>query len=72
MRMATIKVEAITPQMNNRMELFLGIRTSKGMISIPFRFDDQGSASANEKYAFDELKVFLQEAQQALEALGRQ
>jgi hypothetical protein len=68
--MATIKVEGNTQQTNNRVEVILVIQTSKGMISIPFRFDHQGSALADEKYAFDELKVLLQESQQALEALG--
>jgi hypothetical protein len=55
--MATIKVEGNTQQTNNRVEVILVIQTSKGMISLPFRFDHQGSALADEKYAFDELKV---------------
>jgi hypothetical protein len=70
--MATIRLDSITREMNHGVEVNLDIRTSKGKIVVPFRFGDQGSAAANEKQAYQELKVWLQEAQQALEALGGQ
>jgi hypothetical protein len=65
--MATINVEGVSREMNGKVEVRLDVRTSMGKISVPFKFDDQGSASANEKHAYGELRVWLQEAQQALE-----
>jgi hypothetical protein len=68
--MATIKVEGIKQAMNGAVEVNLDIRTTMGKLVVPLRFEDQGSAAANEKRAYQELRVWLQEALQAVEAHG--
>ena len=67
--MATIAVESTRRGMNGTVEVRLDVRTSMGKIIVPLKFPDQGSPAANEKQAYHELRVWLQEAQQALEAL---
>jgi hypothetical protein len=67
--MATIAVDSTTREMNGMVEVKLDVRTSMGKIIVPFKFADQGSSAANEKHAYAELRVWLQEALQALEAL---
>ena len=66
--MAMIKTESIEP---DRAHLYgvivrLHVQTSTGRFTFPFTVDDQGSPSANEQQAHRELRIFLQEALQAL------
>jgi hypothetical protein len=70
--MATIKVQEINRQLNQRVEVVLDVRTSMGKIILPFKFDDQGSDEANEKHAHRELRQWLKEADQALDLLSGQ
>jgi len=69
--MASITVDGIQREMNRQVEVRLDVRTSMGKIIVPLKFDDQGSAAANEKHAYVELRVWLQEALQALDAHQR-
>jgi hypothetical protein len=69
--MATIKVESIEPDkehIGQGVVVKLDVQTSVGRFTFPFAFEDQGSAAENENRALRELRVYLQEALQALEA----
>jgi hypothetical protein len=66
----TIEIGSAKRGTNGMVEVTMDVRTSAGKMILPFKFPDQGSARANEKRAYDELKVWLQETQEALEARG--
>ena len=66
--MATVKVQWATSGQNVGQEAIvcIDVQTSVGNCAFPFSVDDQGSDRANEHQARRELRVFLQEALQAL------
>ena len=67
--MATVKVQWVTLAdcVGQQAYVCIEVQTSVGGCAFPFSVDDQGSDQANEQQARRELKVFLEEA---LEALG--
>jgi hypothetical protein len=67
--MATVTTLRIGPDkqhLGQSVEVMLEVRTSTGRFTFPFIFEDQGSESANEMRARQELRTLLQEALQAL------
>jgi len=63
--MATVKIVS-TETHGHNVEVKLEARTSMGPFTFPFAFEDQGSTTANEKQAYRELRIVLQEALAAL------
>jgi len=64
---ATIRTVGIKPEMQQQVTVELQVSTpSGGRHTFPMRIPDQGSAGANEDEARRHLKVFCQEALEAL------
>ena len=63
----TIEIGSAKRGTSGMVEVTMDVRTSAGKMIFPFKFPDQGSARANEKRAYEELRVWLQETQEALE-----
>jgi hypothetical protein len=67
--MAKITVAGTKRLMNNRVEITFDIRTSQGKLLVPITVGDHGNSAANEKASRQDLRIWLQEALQELDAL---
>ena len=64
--MATVEIVKVEKHINNEVEVTIDARTSLGRIYIPLRFEDQGSQELNERRAFSEALVTVEEIASAL------